>query len=153
MCRLQRSGNVNDVMHRKRSRRILGILKKSVELRTRLRTGRVDFWGSLRPDEFARYGRRTSWGGGRWKSQHRKTCRKTFKLKGNENFFFRVSGFLCTMYICNEHSMYVSHTHVSGSGTPLVTFLSPKFHKPGLSWRISDDSDIPPNLDKSILRS
>ena len=41
--------------------------------------------------------------------------------------------------------MYVSHTHVSGSGTPLVTFLSPKFHKPGFSGRISDDSDIPPN--------
>ena len=33
-----------------------------VELRTRLRTGRVDFRGSLRPDEFAHYGRRTRWG-------------------------------------------------------------------------------------------
>ena len=39
-----------------------GFWKKSVELRTRHRTGRVDFRGSLRPDEFARYGRRTRWG-------------------------------------------------------------------------------------------
>ena len=36
------------------------------------RTRRVDFRGSLRPNEFARYGRRTRWGGGRWKSQNRK---------------------------------------------------------------------------------
>ena len=43
-----------------------GFGKKS-ELRTRLRTGRVHFRGSLRPDEFVRYGRRT-W----WKSHHRK---------------------------------------------------------------------------------
>ena len=43
-----------------------------VELRTRHRTRRVDFWGSQRPDEFARYGRRTRWGVGRWKSQNRK---------------------------------------------------------------------------------
>ena len=50
-------------MHRKHARRIWGILKKSVELRTRLRTGSVDFRGSLRPDEFVRYGRRTRWGG------------------------------------------------------------------------------------------
>ena len=48
------------------------ILKKSVELRTRHRTRRVDFRGSQKPDEFARYGRRTRWGGGRWKSQNRK---------------------------------------------------------------------------------
>ena len=50
--------DVNDVMHRKGARRILGDLKKS-ELRTRLRTVRVDFRGSLGPDEFVRYGRRT----------------------------------------------------------------------------------------------
>ena len=56
-------GSANDVMHQKYTRRILGDLKKSVELRTRHRTRRVDFWGSQRPDEFARYGRRTRWGG------------------------------------------------------------------------------------------
>ena len=44
--------------------RILGDFEKNqfVELRTGHRTRRVDFRGSLRPDEFARYGRRTRWG-------------------------------------------------------------------------------------------
>ena len=36
--------------------------KKSAELRTRHRTRRVDFRGSQRLDEFARYGCRTRWG-------------------------------------------------------------------------------------------
>ena len=45
--------------------RILGDLKKSVELKTRLRMRRVDFRCSQRTDEFARYGRRTRWGWGR----------------------------------------------------------------------------------------
>ena len=31
-------------------------------MRTRLLAGRVDFRGSLRPDEFMRYGRHTCWG-------------------------------------------------------------------------------------------
>ena len=43
-----------------------------VESRTRQRTRRVDFRGSQRPDEFARYGCRTRWGEDRWKSQDRK---------------------------------------------------------------------------------
>ena len=43
-----------------------------VELKTRHRTRRVDFWGSQRPDELARYGRHTRCGVGRWKSQNRK---------------------------------------------------------------------------------
>ena len=43
--------------------------RKLVELRTVHRTRRGDFRGSLRPDEFTRYGRRTRW---RWKSQNRK---------------------------------------------------------------------------------
>ena len=50
-------------------------------------------------------------------------CPKTFKLKGNKRFrtwtkkslrVFHVSGFLCSMYICYEHSMYVSHIRISG---------------------------------------
>ena len=50
-----------------------GFWRKLVELRTRHWTRRVDFWGSLRRDEFARYGHRTRLGGGgRWKSQNRK---------------------------------------------------------------------------------
>ena len=48
------------------------IWKKSVELRTRIRTERVDSRGSLRPDEFVRFRHRTWWGGGRWKGQNRK---------------------------------------------------------------------------------
>ena len=63
---------MNDVMHRKRARRILGDLKMSVELRTRHRMRRVDFRGSLRPDEFVRHGCCTRWVGCRWKNQHRK---------------------------------------------------------------------------------
>ena len=48
-------------------------------------------------------------------------CRKTFKLKGNKKFrtwtkkslsAFRVLGFLCSMYMCYEHFMYISHIHV-----------------------------------------
>ena len=42
--------------------RISGILKKSVQLRKRHPTRRVDFRGSQRPDEFARYEYRTRWG-------------------------------------------------------------------------------------------
>ena len=65
--------SVNDVTHRKRVEDF-GRFEKSqlVELKTRHQTRRVNFRGSQRPDEFARYGRRTRWGGGRWKSQNRK---------------------------------------------------------------------------------
>ena len=56
-------------MQQKLTRR--GFWKKSVEFRTRHRMRRVDFRGSQKPDKFARYGRRTRWGG-RWKSQNRK---------------------------------------------------------------------------------
>ena len=53
------------------ARRIWGILKKLLSwVLPREKT--VDFRGSQRPDEFARYGRRTRWGGGRWISQKRK---------------------------------------------------------------------------------
>ena len=39
-----------------------GEIWKNQQLRTRLRTGKFDFRGSLRPDEFVRYGCRTWWG-------------------------------------------------------------------------------------------
>ena len=45
-----------------------------VELRTRHRTRRVDFRGSLRPDEFARYGRRTCWEGADGKASTERLC-------------------------------------------------------------------------------
>ena len=65
-------------------------------------------------------------GGGRWKSHHRKIVplspyvEKRFNSKVIKRFrtwtkkslrVCRVSGFLCSMYICYEHSMYVSHIH------------------------------------------
>ena len=55
-------------MHRKRARRILGILKKSVELCLVVRRRRVTFACSPRPCG----GCHTCWGGGRWKSQNKK---------------------------------------------------------------------------------
>ena len=107
-----------------------GIWEKVSELRTRLRTGSVDFRGSQRPDEYARYGRRRRWcvgGGVDGKVIIERLCIslpyvETFKLKGNKKVsylnlevvsVFRVSGFLCSMYIWYEHSMYVSHISVS----------------------------------------
>ena len=55
------------------ARRISGKKSQSVSwVETRHRTRRDDFRGSKRPDEFARYGRRTRWGGGGWQSQNRK---------------------------------------------------------------------------------
>ena len=33
---------------------------------------------------------------------------------------FRISRFLCSMYVCNEHPMYISHIHVYGYGTYLI---------------------------------
>ena len=55
---------------------------------------------------------------------------ETFKLKGNKRFrtwteksFFRISGFLCSMYICNERPMYILHIHVYGYGTQWKTSL------------------------------
>ena len=69
-----RTTDVNDVMHRKRARWILGDLKKSVELRTRHQTGRVDFRGSQRPDKFARYGRCTRWGEADGKARIERMC-------------------------------------------------------------------------------
>ena len=101
--------------------------KKSVELRTRHRTRRVDFRGSQRPDEFVHYGRGTRRSG--WadeKSWNRKNVYlspyveeplnskviKSFVPELRSRKCFCVSGFLCSMYICYEHSMYVSRSHI-----------------------------------------
>ena len=96
-----------------------GFWKKSAELSLAVRRRRVTFASSQWPCGE----RHTCWGGrGRWKSHHRKIvhlsslCRN-LQLEGNKRFrtwtkkslrVFRVSGFLCSMYICYEHSMYVS---------------------------------------------
>ena len=113
--------DVNDVMHRKRARRIWGILKKVSELSLAVLRRKVTFACSPRPCGGCR-----SWWGGRWKSHHRKIvhfsslCRNLL-FKGNKRFrtwtkkslrVFRVSGFLYSMYICYEHFIYISRTHI-----------------------------------------
>ena len=107
------------------SRRIWGVLK------TGHRTRRVDLRGSQRPDELAHYGRRTKWGYAEMEKP------ETFNSKVIKGFVpelrsrvFRVSRFLCSMYICYEHSMYVSHIHVwlwymYGYGTFVEIFFLP----------------------------
>ena len=104
---------MNDLIHRKRARRIFGILKKSVswELDTE-REGST--FGTRRGQmNLSATGAARDGVGGRWKSQHRKIvplflCQNLL-LKGNERFrtwtkkslgVFRVSGFLFSMYIC-----------------------------------------------------
>ena len=166
--------DVNDVIRRKRARRILGILKKSIELRTRLRTGSVDFQSSLSPDEFVRYGFHTCWGR-RWECQYRKIvslslCRKTFKLKGNKKFrtwtkksevffVFRDSHVL-RIYVTNILCTF--RISVSGSGTFMccVFLTATTFLMMVPSFRIiffrkaslmNDDNSISSQHDKLIV--
>ena len=114
------------------ARKILGDLKKSVELGTRHETRRGGFRGSPKPDEFARYGRRTRWEGGRWKSQNRKNeylspyveeplnskviksfvpelrSRKCFSCFGIPMFYVYM---LWTFYVCFTHIRIMSMVH------------------------------------------
>ena len=112
--------DVNDVMHRKRARRILGILKKSVSW-VLPRKKKVDF--RLLVEALWRV--RTWWGADGKVSIERlclspyvekpfnsKVIKKSFVPERRSRKCFRISGFLCSMYICYEHSMYVSHIHV-----------------------------------------
>ena len=128
--------DVNDVMHRKRTQRILGILKKSVELSLAVRRRRVTFTCS--PRLFG--GCHTCGGGGRWKRQNRKNVYlspyveeplnskviKSFVPELRNRKCFCVSGFLCSMYICYEHSMYVSHIRI----WPRYTYKKQSFSCP-----------------------
>ena len=107
--------DVNDVMHRKRARRILGIWEKSVSWVFTSKEG----WLS----ELAEALRRVPHVvvvGGRWKSQHRKIVylspyvEKPFNLKVIKRFVpelrsrkcFCVSGFLCYIYGHYERFAY-----------------------------------------------
>ena len=109
--------DVNDVMHQKHARRIWGIWKKVSEL---------SFFLGRR---WLTFGARRGLGQmvwGRWKSQHRKIVylppyvEKPFNSKVIKSFVpelkslkcFCVSGFLCYLYVCYEHSMYISRIHV-----------------------------------------
>ena len=132
----KRGYRVQMTSHTGSARKIFGIWRKSVELRTRLRTGRVDFRGTERPDEFARYGRRTSWVGVDGKVIRERLCIslpyvETFNSKVIKGFvselrsryvFFVFLGFLFSMYICYEHSVYISHIHVWGCDNSINIF-------------------------------
>ena len=110
-------------MHRKHARRIWGILKNSVswvEFQDRRKT--VHFRTRLEalwrvPHVMVC----------RWKSQNIKNVYLSSYLEETLNskvikcflpelrsHVFRVSGFLCSMYICYEHSMYVSNIRIMG---------------------------------------
>ena len=134
-------GDVNDVMHWKHVRRIWGILKKVTRVESCLRRRQLTFASSQWP-----CGGCHMWVGG---SQHRTIvplplCWKTFKLKGNKKFcawtkksssVFRVSGFLCSMYICYEHSMYVSHIAISWLWYNLTHRWDPnRYYHSRLKW-------------------
>ena len=113
--------DVNDVMNRKRARRILGDLKKSV----------VESCGLKEKGDF-RWLAVALWRvphvvSGKWKSQHRKNMylspyvKKPLNSKVIKRFVpelrsrkcFCVSGFLCSLlYMSYEHSMYVSHISI-----------------------------------------
>ena len=126
---------MNDVMHRKRARRILGDLKKLVELSyvlPREKTVGFRLLAEARPDG----GR-----GCRWKSQNRKNVYlspyveeplnskviKSFlpELRSRYVFFEFRDSYVLYIYVMNI-LMYISHTSVyHGYGTNVSTF---KFH-------------------------
>ena len=118
-------GGVNDVMHRKHGLRILGIWEKS-ELSFCLRKRRLTFGARRGLAMSTARGGGGGGGGGRWKSQHRKFVYhspyvenhfnskviKSFVPELRSRKVFRVSGFLCYLYMSYEHSMYISHIQV-----------------------------------------
>ena len=78
----------NDIPHRKRVEDF-GNLKKFKRVEARRRTRRFDFWGLLRREEFARYGRRARWEPDEKANIKRLSlslCGRTFKLKSNKRF-------------------------------------------------------------------
>ena len=112
-----------------------------VESRTRHRTRRVDFRGSLRRDKFARYGSRTRWGGGRWKSQNRKNAyhspyvEEPFNSKVIKKFrsWTKKSCFLCfripTFYVYMLWTFYVRFTYPYHRYGTLVALDKVKWNK------------------------
>ena len=103
-----------------------GFWKKWVELRTRLRTGRVDFRGSLRPDGFVCDRCHTRWGAD-GKVIIERLCIslpyvETFnskvikgfitELRSRYVFFVFWDSYVLYICICYEHSMYAYVTPV-----------------------------------------
>ena len=116
-------------------RRILGILKKSVSwVESCLGRRQLAFAYSPKPGQWPLWWVSHDMGvGSRSKSQNRKNMYlshveeplnskviKSFVPELRSRKCFCLSGFLCSMYICYEHLMYVSHIAISGYGTPGV---------------------------------
>ena len=94
-----------------------------LELSSRPGRRRLTFGARRGQTNLRATGRRTRWrAGGRWKSQNRRNVylspyvEEPLNSKVIKSFVpelrsrvFRVSRFLCSMYICYEQSMYVSH--------------------------------------------
>ena len=114
----------NDVTHRKRAEDFRNLKKVSrVEMRP---ASGEDGWLSLARGGLGQMSHET--GGGQMKKNSiERLCLspyvETFLLKGNKRFrtrtekslrVFRISRFLCSMYICSEHPIYISHIHVYG---------------------------------------
>ena len=122
--------SANNVMHRKRTEDFGRFWKRSVSrVESRHWTRRVDFWGSQRPDEFARYGRHTRWGAdgkaiieGMCISPYveeplNSKVIKTFVPEQISRKCFSGFEILCSMLYIYEHYMSISHIAVSGYGT------------------------------------
>ena len=111
------------------ARRIWGILKKSVSwVLPREKTVGFRLLAEARPVALWRVPHVLGGGGADGKASIERLCIslpfvETFNSKVIKGFvpelrsryvFFCVSGFLCSMYICYEHSMYVSHIRIMG---------------------------------------
>ena len=112
--------DVNDVMHWKRARGGFWGFWKSQLVELSPASGE-DGWLSLAREGLGQVSHEM--GGGRWKSQNRKNVYlspyveeplnskviKSFVPELRSRKRFRVSRFPCSMYICYEHSMYISY--------------------------------------------
>ena len=108
------------------ARRIWGDLKKSlVELSSWLGRRRLTFASSPKPGQWPCGGCHTCWGGADEKASKERLCLspyvETFNSKVIKGFvpelrsryvLFVFPVYLCSMYICYEHSMYVSHIRI-----------------------------------------
>ena len=113
-------------MHRKRACGIWGISKKVSWFESCIGRRRLTFAYSPKPGQWPCEGATGVGRGADGKVRIERMCIslpyvETFNLKLKKRFrtwtkkslrVFCVSGFLCSMYICYEHSMYVSHIRI-----------------------------------------
>ena len=118
--------DLNDVMHRKRAQRILGVLKKSVTwVESCLGRRRLTFTCSPKPDQRPCVGCALGLGQMEKSGVSLSLCRKTFKLKGNKKFrtwtkkswvfFVFRDSYVLRIYVMNILCTF--HISVSGYGT------------------------------------